>query len=119
MKERENLSKLSLLALQKRKEGLLKRMPPLGQTLRGSLLERYMTCGKPTCKCARGQRHGPVWYLSVTLGPAHTTGVTVPVDQLDQVRAWIANYHQAKDFLEKISEINLELLRRERNKSRR
>ena len=116
MKERENLSKLSILALRRRKEGLLKRIPPLAETLRGSLLERYMTCGKPGCKCSRGERHGPVWYLSVTLGPSHTTGQVVPPDQLSRVRAWTANYHQAKEYLEKISEINLELLRREKKK---
>ena len=119
MKERENLSKLSLLALQKRKEGLIKRMPPLGETLRGSLLERYMTCGKPGCKCARGERHGPVWYMSVTLGQARTAGHTVSAEQLDKVRVWIANFHEAKEYLEKISEINWELVRREHRKQRR
>lgn len=108
-----------MLALQKRREGLVKGMPPLADTLRGSLLERYMTCGKPNCKCARGERHGPVWYLSVTLGPAHTTGHAVSADQLEKVRAWTGNYHTAKEYLEKISEINLELLRRERKKGRR
>jgi len=25
--------------------------------------ERYVTCGNPSCKCARGERHGPNWYF--------------------------------------------------------
>jgi hypothetical protein len=118
MQERESLAKLSLLALQKRREGLVKRMPPLAETLRGSLLERYFTCGKPNCKCARGERHGPLWYLSITLGPARTTGNTVPPEQLDRVRAWIENHQRVKQYLEKISDINRELLRRERKKNK-
>jgi hypothetical protein len=118
MQERENLAKLSLLALQKRREGLVKRMPALSETLRGSLLERYFTCGKPNCKCARGERHGPLWYLSITLGPARTTGNTVPPEQLDRVRAWIENHQRVKQYLEKISDINRELLRRERKKNK-
>jgi len=112
MAERVNLSRLSALALRSRREGLTKLLPPLREVLRGSLMKRYLTCGKPDCKCARGQRHGPVWYLSVTLDQSHRTGTTVPADQIEQVRRWIENYHQVKQRLEKISDINRELLRR-------
>ena len=114
MAERENLSRLSLLALQQRREGLTKVLPPLGEILRGSLMERYLTCGNPDCKCARGERHGPVWYLSVTLDQSHRSGSTVPAEQVEQVRRWIENYHRVKQHLEKISEINRELLRRQK-----
>lgn len=115
MRERENLSKLSILALRRRREGLARTLPPVGEILRGSLMERYVTCGNPDCKCARGERHGPNWYLSVTLDQSHRTGATVPAEQVEQVRRWIENYHQVKDRLEKISEINRELLRREKD----
>jgi len=118
MVERENLSRLSLLALRKRREGLTHVLPPLGEVLRGSLMERYLTCGNPDCKCARGERHGPVWYLSVTLDQSHRAGCTVPADQVEQVRRWIENYHRVKEQLEKISEINRELLRRQKNRSK-
>jgi hypothetical protein len=118
MEERENLTNLSTLALRNRREGLTKLLPPLGEILRGSLMERYLTCGKPNCKCVRGERHGPVWYLSVTLDQSHRTGITVPLDQVEQVRRWIENYHQVKDRLEKISDINRELLRRQKTKNK-
>src|SRR5438128_9574243 len=119
MKAREVLSKLSLLALQKRRQGLVKLLPPVAETLRGSLIERYLTCGNPNCKCARGERHGPVWYLSVTLGPGRTTGGIIAEEHLKRVRAWIENYHTLKGHLEKISEINRELLRRDRKPKRK
>lgn len=119
MAERENLSRLSVLALRKRREGLAKLLPPLGETLRGSLMERYLTCGNPACKCARGERHGPVWYLSVTLDQAHRSGSTVPAEQVEQVRRWIDNYHRVKEHLEKISNINRELLRRQKQQGKR
>ena len=118
MKERENLSKLSALALQRRRKGLLQLLPPLDETLRGSLLERYVTCGNPDCKCARGERHGPIWYLTVTLGPGRTTGSILTANQAERVRTWIQNYHSVKERLEKISDINRELLRRERQKAK-
>jgi len=113
-----DISRISDLALKQRRQGLVKLLPPVGEVLRGSLMERYVTCGNPACKCARGERHGPVWYLSVTLGPGRTTGITIPPEQLEQVREWIANYQKVKQHLEGISEINRELLRRERQRER-
>ncbi|MGH9631157.1 MAG: DUF6788 family protein [Bryobacteraceae bacterium] len=118
MAEREKLTKLSLLALRQRRAGLTKQLPPLAEVLRGSLMERYLTCGNPDCKCARGERHGPVWYLSVTLDQSHRAGATVPADQVEQVRRWIENYHRVKEHLEKISDINRELLRRYKQQNR-
>jgi hypothetical protein len=118
MAERENLAKLSTLALRNRREGLTRLLPPLAEILRGSLMERYLTCGNPNCKCARGERHGPVWYLSVTLDQSHRKGSTIPADQVGQVRRWIENYHRVKEHLEKISEINRELLRRDKGKEK-
>jgi hypothetical protein len=90
----------------------MKLLPPLRDILRGSLTERYLTCGKPDCKCARGERHGPVWYLSVSLDQAHRQGTTVRSAQVAQVRRGIEHFHRVKEHLEKISEINRELLRR-------
>ena len=119
VKASEGLSRLPDLALRQRRQGLAKLLPPVTDILRGSLVERYVTCGNPACKCAKGERHGPIWYLTVTLGRGRTTGGIIPAEQVDEVRAWIENYHKLKDQLEKISEINRELLRRERDRKRR
>ena len=118
MKASKELSRLSELALRQRKLGLTK-LPPVAEILRGSLMERYVTCGNPSCKCARGERHGPTWYLSVTLGPGRTAGSIISEEKVDEVRSGIENYHKVKDQLEKISDINRELLRRERAQQRK
>jgi len=119
MKASSDLRRVPELALRQRKQGLVAQLPPIAEILRGSLVERYVTCGHPTCKCARGERHGPIWYLTVTLGPGRTTGGIISDGQLEQVRGWIENYHKLKDHLEKISEINRELLRRQRQQQRK
>jgi hypothetical protein len=71
-----------------------------------------------TANVRGGERHGPVWYLSVTLDQSHRSGSTVPADQVEQVRRWIENYHQIKEHLEQISDINRELLRRQKGKNK-
>lgn len=30
----------------------------------GSTVRRFSVCGKPGCRCQRGEKHGPFWYLS-------------------------------------------------------
>jgi len=119
MKASSELARLSDLALRQRRQGLATQLPPFTETLRGSLVERYVTCGNQSCKCAKGERHGPVWYLTVTLGPGKTTGGIIASDKLEQVRSWVENYQKVKEHLEKISEINRELLRRDRDKQRK
>jgi hypothetical protein len=119
VKASSELKRLPELALRQRRQGLAQQLPSVTETLRGSLVERYVTCGNPACKCAKGERHGPMWYLTVTLGPGRTTGGIVPAEKVDQVRGWIENYHKVKDHLEKISEINRELLRRQREQQRK
>jgi hypothetical protein len=120
VKASSELGRLPELALRERRKGLAQQLPPVTEILRGSLLERYVTCGNPACKCVtKGERHGPSWYLTVTLGPGRTTGGIVPEEKVGQVRGWIDNYHKVKDHLEKISDINRELLRRDRVQQRK
>jgi len=37
------------------------RLLPKIEPLRGSLHPDWKTCGKPSCRCARGEWHGPYW----------------------------------------------------------
>ena len=106
--------KVSTLALRERRKKVVRRVPNLQEILRGSLMERYLTCGKPGCKCTRGERHGPVWYLSVTLRAGKTVGMQVPKEKVGRIRFLVENHRKMKERLEAISEINWELVRRER-----
>ncbi len=35
---------------------------PLPKTATGAVCAQMVRCGKPTCKCARGELHGPYFY---------------------------------------------------------
>jgi hypothetical protein len=80
--------------------------------LRGSLIERYLRCGKPGCKCAQGEGHGPKYYLSVSLSGQRPQIDYVPQGDYEQVSQYLSNYQQLRTALEEICEINRELLRR-------
>jgi hypothetical protein len=95
-----------------RRQKLLDELARLGPVLRASLLERFVQCGKPGCKCMRGDKHGPAYYLSVTYAKGKTRQVYVPKDLHGVAAAWVANYHHALRVLDELSDINLELIRR-------
>jgi len=106
------LEKESAAALRRRRQVLLRQLPPLQAILRGSLIERYKRCGKPGCKCAEGPGHGPKYYLSVSRTGSRPQMDYVPQEVHAQAAEFVANYHRVREILEAISEINRELLRR-------
>jgi len=97
-------------ALLLRRDRVVQQLPPLTEVVRGSLVERRLRCGKPTCHCARGEGHR-VWYLTVSFARGRTEQVTVPPALVPAVQRWLANYHRWWDGLEEVSAINRELLR--------
>jgi Family of unknown function (DUF6788) len=79
------------------------------QMLWGSLVAVYRKCGKPTCHCATGEKHGPVWYLS-----RHEHGRTrmryVPPEHLDRARRGVEAFHQYRALGQRVAAANLERL---------
>jgi len=103
----------SSLQLKRRQKELLRKLPPLDAMLRGSLIERFKRCGKPTCWCAKGKGHGPKYYLSVSRpGASRPEMDYVPQEYKEHVELLLGNYKMAREILEEICGINRELLSR-------
>lgn len=101
------------MGLIERRRRLLEKLPRLEDVLRGSLLERSVRCGKQGCRCASGEQHAAI-YLSVTHRGGRTEQISVPRELVGAVRQGIAVYQRWWEILEQVSEINRELLRRQR-----
>jgi hypothetical protein len=107
------LRRTSTLALRQRKQALLRQLAVPSDLVRASFVERFTTCGKSNCACARGQKHGPFYYLIANLGPGHILKslLKTPV-QRETAQAGVGGYQAHWDRLEELSQINLELIRR-------
>ena len=100
-------------ALRKRRQVLVKQLGRLEPfILRGSLIERFKRCGKAGCKCAQGPGHGPKYYLSISQPGARPQMDYVPTEYIQQVSEYLHNFQQVRQLLEKICNLNRELLRR-------
>jgi hypothetical protein len=108
-----NLRQTRTSSLRRRRTILFKRIIAIGPRLvRGSLIQRYIRCGKPGCKCADTPGHGPKYYLSVSYPGRRPEQEYVPQRYHHQLEEFLSNYQTVKQILEEISSINRELLRR-------
>lgn len=103
---------VSTRRLVSRRRQLRETLADLGPVLRASVIERFTQCGKGACKCMRGEKHGPAYYLTVSYAKGRTRTVYIPKPLRSVAEAWVHNYHHALELLEEVSSINLELLRR-------
>ena len=106
------LSELSVRQLRARRRRLVAALPDLGDYLAGALVEQSRRCGKPGCRCAGGELHGPYVYLSVGKAPGRAPLVYVPQALAPLVGERVALTASARALLADISSINLELLAR-------
>jgi hypothetical protein len=97
-----------------RRERLLATLPAARDILRGSLLQRTIRHRTGCPKCARGEGH-PVAVLAVGYPGGAIRQVSLPHEQVAHVRRCLANYRKLKAAIERICELNQQLLRCERD----
>jgi len=99
---------------------LLQQLPGLASVLPGSLLSRMVRCNKPGCRFCqkgKGQGHGPIWILSVSLGSRQVRQIPVPSEMKKEVEESLRAFAQMQKVLRQIAQVNLELFK-ERKRQR-
>ena len=62
--------------------------------LQGSLSETTRTCGRPGCRCQRGERHGPHTYLTFKTPERRSSAVYVPAACVPEAQVGVAAWNQ-------------------------
>ena len=88
-----------------------------GELVRGSLLERTVRHRSGCRKCARGGGHR-VFVLTVSYPGGRTRQLGVGREWVGEVRRWLHNYQDLKQTVEAICELNHDLLRRDRTRTK-
>ncbi len=101
----------------RKRDKLAARLLSPSDVLRGSLLQRTIHHSSGCLKCARGEGH-PLWVLTVGYPGGKTRQVSLRPKQAPQVRKALQRYHDFKQTLESISELNQFLLRLDRQESK-
>jgi len=69
--------------------------------IKGSLSVRATVCGKPSCRCARGEKHRSVCLVAYDRGGIRQQHV--PHARVNEVKEWIAAWHEVATVLEQLS----------------
>ena len=81
-----------------------------GNFIRANAVTMKRVCGNPRCRCAtQGKKHISLYLCRKQ--DSKTKMTYVPVKLEEEVKKKIDNYHKIKDLLEKISELNYEKLK--------
>ena len=90
----------------KRYEALKREIADLGLIRRGSLVKRYMPCGKPGCRCQGQppQLHGP-YYQWTRKVSGKTVTVRLKSQEAKLMEEWIENGRRLKAILAEMEEI--------------
>lgn len=75
------------------------------QMIFGTLAERGRVCGKPTCRCARGETH-PAVQLAHWAGDGRTRSQHVPYAVVDTVRAGVEAWHRFQAIARELADRN-------------
>jgi len=102
-------------AILRRRTKLAAAFPLSAEIVRGSLIHRFIRHRTGCAVCADGKGH-PVWVLTVGYPGGRTRQFSLRPEQKPVVEQWLSNYHELKQSLERICELNLELLRAEKRK---
>ena len=100
-----------------RRDRLLARLPEARDILRGSLLQRTIRHRTGCPKCARGEGH-PVAVLAVGYPGGVIRHISLRQEQVASARRGLARYRKLKAALEKICQLNQQLLRTEKSEAK-
>ena len=95
---------------------LLKLLAAARPLARASLVTMARRCGKPGCKCARGDKHVSL-YLAARLGDRRTM-LYVPPDLEDDARRLVENSQAVEGWLDEMSQAQLERFIQQKAKPR-
>src|SRR5256885_6539252 len=90
---------------------LMKTENPLPKMIPGTLHAQMIRCGKPSCKCARGQLHGPYFYHFQRINGSLVKHYIKAAD-VAAMRAACDAYRRRKQRNRLEHKVNLKLLQR-------
>jgi len=93
-----------------REQGLLVRLLlRQREQLQGSLFPRYGLCGKATCVCRTGRRHGPYYVLSSRSAGRGAFAYLDP-EEVARARDLLARHREFRRGLARLRKINADLV---------
>lgn len=93
----------------RRHAAALAALAPADFVLKGSLIQRYLPCGTPGCRCHTDsdQLHGPYWQWTTRIGGKTVTRMLSP-QQVERYEQWMKNGQRVDKILTEMHAISVQ-----------
>jgi len=88
---------------------LVKSLLQLREQLQGSLFARYAECGKETCACRHGKKHGPYYVLSTRSG-GQGAFAYLEGRRAEEAEKLVARHKDFKAGFRRLKKVNAEIV---------
>jgi len=88
---------------ERRRRSRIAQLAHFSRLLRGTLSIRSQTCGKATCRCARGQFHVSLYLVQSHHGKPRQ--LYIPKEWEERVRQAVKDYQELQALVEALSEL--------------
>ncbi len=100
----------SIKALERNRKEVFRRMPKTNEIIKGTLVIMHNKCGKPNCKCQRGERHICLALSRYVNGKTKMTYIPKVIEK--EIREAVKNYKGMMKCINELSRINLEIIKK-------
>ena len=97
------MRRVELTSAERRGRSRLSQISHYSRLLRGTLSVRKNTCGKPNCRCARGEPHLALYLVQSKGGKSRQ--LFIPREWEERVRQAVNNYQELQKLIEELSEL--------------
>ncbi|MDP7304275.1 MAG: hypothetical protein QGG09_14315 [Pirellulaceae bacterium] len=98
------IPRIAMSAEERRWRSRLTQLVSQHRFMHATLLRRRRVCGKPNCRCTRGQKHESLYLMLRKQGKLHQ--LYVPKQWEQAVQQWVDNDHEIRDLMEQISQLH-------------
>ena len=102
--------KKQISSCQRKRSRLMEKVVGNLDMVQGSVVEKYIRCGRGNCRCQEGKGHGPFYYLSFREN-GKTKLIYIPEDEVPRVVEQVEQFKRFKQAGSQISKLNREILR--------
>jgi hypothetical protein len=106
---RPDLSKAAMSAEERALRSKAAQILASGALLHGYLAKRTQVCGKPNCKCTRGEKHAV--FVLVVRRDGRSEQIPIPKRLEPAVRQWVEQDKTVREIVARISELQTDRLR--------
>lgn len=103
------MNRASLSPVERRFRSRLAQLAHDNWLIRGTLSVRSRRCGKPTCRCAKGELHTSLYLVQSHHGKPRQ--ICIPKSWESRIRQAVTDYQELQRLIEEVSELEWKRLR--------